>query len=95
MKIKTLEDFDQRTAKPIMDGLSSLGDYRVVLVPDHATPCDLRTHDATPVPFALFDSSGRADSTPAFDEESANKYGSIKLDRGEKLIQLLIFGDIK
>ncbi len=95
LKIKTLEDFDRRTAKPIMDGLTSLGDFRVVLAPDHATPCDLRTHDSTPVPFALFDSSGRADSTPAFDEESANKYGSIKLNRGEKLIQLLIFGDVK
>ena len=30
--------------------------YRVLLMPDHATPCDIRTHSADPVPYLLFDS---------------------------------------
>jgi 2,3-bisphosphoglycerate-independent phosphoglycerate mutase len=28
----------------------------VLLLPDHATPCALRTHTSDPVPFLLFDS---------------------------------------
>jgi 2,3-bisphosphoglycerate-independent phosphoglycerate mutase len=31
--------------------------YRVLLMPDHATPCALMTHTADPVPYLLFDST--------------------------------------
>ena len=30
--------------------------YRILLMPDHATPCDIKTHSADPVPYLLFDS---------------------------------------
>jgi 2,3-bisphosphoglycerate-independent phosphoglycerate mutase len=89
-KIKALEDFDNRTVRSIMEGLPEFGDYRVLVVPDHATPCSLRTHDPAPVPFALYSSNGEADGMPAFDEKSANEDGSIHLKHGEELIRLLI-----
>jgi 2,3-bisphosphoglycerate-independent phosphoglycerate mutase len=39
--------------------VAALGDepYRVLLMPDHATPTVLRTHTSDPVPYLLFDST--------------------------------------
>jgi len=31
--------------------------YRILLLPDHATPCDIQTHTDEPVPYLLFDSA--------------------------------------
>ena len=30
--------------------------YRILLLPDHATPCAVMTHTAAPVPYLLYDS---------------------------------------
>lgn len=89
-KVKALEDFDGRTVRLIMESLPEFGDYRVLVVPDHATPCSLRTHDPAPVPFAIYSSNGKTDGMPAFDEKSANGQGSVHLKHGEELIHLLI-----
>jgi len=32
--------------------------YRILLLPDHATPCALKTHTSDPVPYLLYDSTG-------------------------------------
>ena len=40
----------------------ALGDepYRLLLLPDHATPCAIKTHTSAPVPYLLFDSTREA-----------------------------------
>ena len=43
-KIKALEDFDSRVVGPVLSGLKDLGDHRVLLMPDHATPLEIKTH---------------------------------------------------
>lgn len=55
-KVRSLERWDAEIIGPIVD---SLGDepYRILLLPDHATPCALRTHTSDPVPYLLFDST--------------------------------------
>jgi 2,3-bisphosphoglycerate-independent phosphoglycerate mutase len=55
-KVAALESWDRDVIGPLMDALPALGPHRVLLLPDHATPCALRTHTAEPVPFVLFDS---------------------------------------
>jgi 2,3-bisphosphoglycerate-independent phosphoglycerate mutase len=55
-KVAALESWDRDVIGPLMDALPGLGPHRVLLLPDHATPCALRTHTAEPVPFVLFDS---------------------------------------
>jgi len=53
-KIASLERWDADIIGPLVD---ALGDepYRVLLLPDHATPCAARTHTAAPVPYLLYD----------------------------------------
>lgn len=55
-KVASLERWDAEIIGPIIE---ALGDepYRVLLLPDHATPCALRTHTSDPVPYLLFDST--------------------------------------
>ncbi|MGH9021741.1 MAG: 2,3-bisphosphoglycerate-independent phosphoglycerate mutase, partial [Acidimicrobiia bacterium] len=56
-KVEALERWDSLVIGPLLEALPALGPHRILLVPDHATPCALRTHTADPVPYLLFDSS--------------------------------------
>ena len=54
-KVASLERWDADIIGPLVD---ALGDepFRILLLPDHATPCAARTHTSDPVPYLLFDS---------------------------------------
>jgi len=56
LKVQALERIDELIVGPLLDGLPRLGDFRLLLMPDHATPCALKTHSGEPVPFALLSS---------------------------------------
>jgi 2,3-bisphosphoglycerate-independent phosphoglycerate mutase len=55
-KVKALENWDQRILKDLIPGLDRLGPWRLLLLPDHATPLRTKTHTADPVPYLLVDS---------------------------------------
>jgi 2,3-bisphosphoglycerate-independent phosphoglycerate mutase len=55
-KIEALENWDRRILGPLVDGLNGLSPWRLLLLPDHATPVALRTHTSDPVPYVLVDS---------------------------------------
>lgn len=55
-KVLALEHWDRRILGPLVDGLDRLGDWRLLLLPDHATPLVTKTHTADPVPYLLVDS---------------------------------------
>lgn len=58
VKVDALERWDRDVIAPVVDGLDAAGEpYRVLLMPDHATPCAIKTHTDDPVPFLLFDST--------------------------------------
>jgi 2,3-bisphosphoglycerate-independent phosphoglycerate mutase len=57
VKVDALERWDRDVIGPIVDALDAAREpYRVLLLPDHATPCAIKTHTAEPVPYLLFDS---------------------------------------
>lgn len=58
-KIRAIEDFDARVVGTVMEGMKALGNFKILLMPDHFTPISVKTHTDDPVPFAIFD--GRAD----------------------------------
>lgn len=55
-KVEALENWDRRILGPLVEGLDDLGPWRLLLLPDHATPLALRTHTSDPVPYLLVDS---------------------------------------
>ncbi len=57
LKKEAIERIDELIIGPMLDGLGALGDFTFLLMPDHATPSQLKTHSPEPVPFALMKSS--------------------------------------
>ncbi len=56
-KVKALENWDSRILAGLIEGLDRLGPWRLLLLPDHATPLALRTHTTDAVPYLLVDSA--------------------------------------
>ncbi|MFA5322091.1 MAG: cofactor-independent phosphoglycerate mutase [Smithella sp.] len=55
-KIRAIELFDEKIVGPILNKIGSFGDYRVIVLSDHPTPVDVRTHVSDPSPFAVLSS---------------------------------------
>ena len=90
LKIKTIEYLDSRVLKPLINALESIDDdVAIALLPDHPTPCRLRTHTANPVPFLIYYKGIDADDVEQFDEISAQR-GGFKLIKEDEFIKNLI-----
>jgi 2,3-bisphosphoglycerate-independent phosphoglycerate mutase len=55
-KIRSLDRWDREILAGLVDGLDAIGPWRLLLLPDHATPLHLKTHTSDPVPYLLVDS---------------------------------------
>jgi 2,3-bisphosphoglycerate-independent phosphoglycerate mutase len=56
-KVKALEAWDRRILADLVDGLDAMGPWRMLLLPDHPTPVELKTHTTDSVPYLLVDSA--------------------------------------
>ena len=71
-KIAAIGYVDEKILGVVMDGIKSAGeDFRLLLLPDHPTPIEVRTHTGEPVPYLLYDSTAKAEGMPAYSEETA------------------------
>jgi 2,3-bisphosphoglycerate-independent phosphoglycerate mutase len=55
-KVSALERWDAEIIGPVADALAG-EPYRLLVMPDHATPCARMTHTPDPVPYLFFDST--------------------------------------
>jgi 2,3-bisphosphoglycerate-independent phosphoglycerate mutase len=56
-KVRSLENWDRRILGPLVEGLDAMGPWRMLLLPDHATPLERKTHTSDSVPWLLVDSA--------------------------------------
>jgi 2,3-bisphosphoglycerate-independent phosphoglycerate mutase len=90
LKVKAIEDLDEKVIGTVLAGIGKLGDYRIMVLPDHATPVSTKTHAPDPVPFLIFDSRGGSGSGHGYNEREAAATGDT-VDEGHELIsQFLI-----
>lgn len=86
LKTKTIEYLDSRVVKPIMDELLSWNEpVTIAVLPDHPTPCAIRTHTKTPIPFIIYKTGNQPDKVEQYDEFSCQK-GSFGLIKGKEFI---------
>jgi 2,3-bisphosphoglycerate-independent phosphoglycerate mutase len=98
-KISAIESFDKLVVGAMLDGLPALGDFRVLVLPDHPTPLARMTHTCDPVPFVLFDSAEdkaglkekRPNSLVGYNEKSASAAG-LFVEKGHTLMDWLVGG---
>ena len=84
LKMKTIEYLDRRIVKPILDAVSTWDEpVSIAILPDHPTPCALRTHTSKPIPFTIYRTTEPGDEVQAFDEFAARKgsYGDLSGDQ--------------
>ncbi len=88
-KIKAIEDFDQKITGKILEELTDKVDFRILILPDHPTPVEKRTHTSVPVPFAMAGKGIEPDDVTVFNERSA-KAGSMKIEKGSDLMKMFL-----
>jgi 2,3-bisphosphoglycerate-independent phosphoglycerate mutase len=84
-KVKAIEQIDRHIVGPLLEGLATHGDWRILVSPDHRTPLTTRAHGHGPVPFAMAGTGIAASGQASYDEVTATR-GPVKLDKGHELM---------
>ncbi len=90
LKVKTIEYLDQRIVKYILEEIKDFDQpVSIAILPDHPTPCAIRTHTYDPVPFTIYSPTKEPDKVEVYDEFSV-KEGSLGLLKGDEFIRTFL-----
>ena len=90
-KIQAIELFDEKIVGPILNKIGSFGDYRLIVLSDHPTPLDLKTHVGDPSPFAVLSSRKEENKAAGLPFNEINAKGSsILISPGHLLMEKFI-----
>ena len=89
-KIHAIEQIDEHVVGPVLERLKAEGDdWRILVLPDHPTPCSVRTHTREPVPFAMAGKRVEAVIHEPFNENTAAD-SDLHVDRGCDLMEYFL-----
>ena len=89
-KVKAIEEIDKRALSPMLEYLENCGEeYRILIMPDHPTPLDIKTHTSNPVPYLLYDSRKALGGVETFTEKNAASVG-IFIEHGPDIMEKLL-----
>ncbi|MFH1645345.1 MAG: phosphoglycerate mutase, partial [Candidatus Omnitrophota bacterium] len=88
-KIMAIENFDKLVVGTILDEFKGKIPFRVAVLPDHATPVEVRTHTRDLVPFAIYGDGIDKDAVTQYNEVSVKESGLV-LQKGYKIMDLLV-----
>jgi 2,3-bisphosphoglycerate-independent phosphoglycerate mutase len=75
-KVLSVELIDRKILAPVYEYLKATAeDFKILVLPDHPTPIEIRTHSMEPVPFFLYDSRKDVRGVAAFTEATAAETG--------------------
>lgn len=80
LKVRTIENLDHRVLQPLIEAVAQMEEpVAISLLPDHPTPCRVRTHTAAPVPFVIYNPTANPDGVTRYDEFSTAEgaFGSL------------------
>ncbi len=73
LKTKAIEDFDKKVVGPILDYQKQNEDCVVMVLPDHPTPCAIKTHTHEPVPFCFYHANYQTPSKKVYTEKTSKE----------------------
>lgn len=89
LKTRTIEFLDDRVIKPIYEATKGWDEpVTIAILPDHPTPCAIKTHTNKPIPFLIYRSNGEADDIQVYDEFESPK-GAYGLIKGKEFMETL------
>ncbi len=90
LKIKTIEYLDQRIVKYILEEIKEFDEpVSIAILPDHPTPCAIRTHTYDPVPVSIYSPIKEPDNVEVYDEFSV-RGGSLGLLKGDEFMKMFL-----
>ena len=91
-KIIAIERFDQMVVGTILDAFKNKQNFRILVLPDHATPVKLKTHTADPVCFGIFGKDIIGSGFSNYSEKEALK-SDLYFEKGYELMDYFINGE--
>lgn len=88
-KIEALEQIDRHIVAPLAEKLQTLGEHRILVMPDHPTFCSTKKHTHGMVPLSMAGTGIDPDSQVTYDELSADAAGR-RFDKGWDLMDSFI-----
>ncbi len=88
-KVQAIEQIDEHIVGPVLQALKRFGDWKCLLLPDHATPVAKRTHTAAPPPFCMA-GVGVGPAGPSTFSESNAEDSDLHIDPGHKLMEYFL-----
>ena len=93
-KIDSIEAIDKHVVGPVLEKLKTYPEWRILIMPDHATQCATRKHHDDPVPFAIAGSNIPARQNLQLPyTESAAKQSDLHIQQGYELMQYFLYGN--
>ncbi|MDD5120328.1 MAG: cofactor-independent phosphoglycerate mutase [Candidatus Omnitrophica bacterium] len=93
-KLTAIERFDQLIVGTILDYCKNKVDFRIMVLPDHATPVSIKTHTAEEIPFVLYGKGIPAKNFLNYSEKEAQK-SELYFKNGHELMEYFIHGEKK
>jgi len=88
-KISAIERFDQLVVGAVLDVFKNKKDFRLLILPDHATPLSKRTHTTDKVCFTIYGEGIVSNGFSCFSEQEAAK-SNLSIEEGHKLMEYFI-----
>jgi 2,3-bisphosphoglycerate-independent phosphoglycerate mutase len=88
-KVDAIEAIDKEIVGPLLNAVEAMGDHRLLVLPDHPTPIEVRTHVPEPVPFAYCGTGVGPPSGRRLTEANAAETGLV-VEPGHKLLRLFL-----
>lgn len=89
-KVRSLEEIDRRVLTPLLKELEAMGDFTLLICPDHPTPLCVKTHTSDPVPYLLYRSNLPTESgVDRFTEATAASTGTF-IEKGYTLMERML-----
>lgn len=74
-KVRAIELIDEKILSRVVDALEQYDDYKIMILPDHATPLALKTHTNDPIPFMIYHKNAPHKGVEKLCEASAKDAG--------------------
>jgi 2,3-bisphosphoglycerate-independent phosphoglycerate mutase len=88
-KIRALEEIDMHIVGPVLEKLRTFPAWRMMVMPDHPTPCAKKTHSSVPPPFCMVGTGVVPDHSTCFTEAEALEKGQ-PVDPGYELMEYFL-----
>ena len=90
LKTKTIEYLDRRVVKYILEETKKMDEpVAIAILPDHPTPCALKTHTRDAVPFTIYKPGNKPDKVEVYDEFDVRN-GALGILNGNEFIRIFL-----